>query len=79
MARQVKHTFKRRTPLGKPPVYPWPKWTKGTIWKIKQGVDFFCTLEGMRQTLHSHARGRDLSVSTEIVSDTEIIFQFRED
>lgn len=43
--------------------YPWAVWTDGRPRKIKRGRHFAGTVDGMRSTLTTHARSRDIAVA----------------
>lgn len=42
--------------------YPWDVWTDGRAWRLRQGRHFAGTAEGMRSTLNTHGRSRDIAV-----------------
>ena len=43
--------------------YPWAVWTDGQPRKLKRGRHFAGTVDGMRSTLTTHARSRDMAVA----------------
>lgn len=43
--------------------YPWAIWTDGRPRRIKRGRHFAGTVDGMRSTLTTHARSRDIAVA----------------
>lgn len=43
--------------------YPWARWTDGRPWRLRRGRQFAGTVDGMRSTLITHARSRDIAVA----------------
>lgn len=43
--------------------YPWPLWTDGRPWRLRRGRHFGGTVDGMRSTLNTHAKTRDIAVA----------------
>ena len=43
--------------------YPWAVWSDGQARKLKRGRHFAGTVDGMRSTLTTHARSRDIAVA----------------
>jgi hypothetical protein len=59
--------------------YPWPEWTDGSTWEIRQGVDYDVATENMRVNLHVKADSLGTKVRTKKISDTDgegLVFQF---
>lgn len=59
--------------------YPWEEWTDGSVWEIRQGIDYDVATENMRVNLHMKADAQSQKVKTKKVRDEEgegLIFQF---
>ena len=56
--------------------YPWKEWTDGQIWKVEQGVDFHCSPESLRYSVHGRARVLGRKAHTAVVDDKHVVFQF---
>lgn len=55
--------------------YDWDKFLDGRCWKLKQGVDFDCTLQSFRRNAANVATRRGLSLKTQRLSDTVVVIQ----
>jgi hypothetical protein len=47
---------------GRPVKYPWDEWFDGQSWKLTQGEDFHCTVDGMDSTIRAHAKRHGFEV-----------------
>jgi hypothetical protein len=59
--------------------YPWPEWTDGSAWEIRQGEDYDVVTENMRVNLHLKADSLGRKVRTRKFSDRAgegLAFQF---
>jgi hypothetical protein len=59
--------------------YPWPEWTNGRPWEIRQDEDYDVATENMRVNLHMKADSLGRKVRTKKISDEDgegLIFQF---
>ncbi|MFE1046330.1 hypothetical protein ACFW5S_10915 [Streptomyces olivaceus] len=54
-------TFRRR---GAPSRYPWHQWTDGSMWHLRQGIDYHLTTKDFRSIVHNTARRHGLTVHT---------------
>ncbi|WP_437052378.1 hypothetical protein [Streptomyces sp. enrichment culture] len=54
-------TFRRR---GAPSRYPWHQWTDGSMWRLRQGIDYHLTTKDFRPIVHNTARHHGLKVHT---------------
>jgi hypothetical protein len=78
MARRVAGFLKDQ--IDTPRRYPWPEWTDGKVWEIRQGDDYDVATENMRVNLHERAKLQGTSVRTEkvaIASGEGLRFQFK--
>lgn len=77
MARKLK-TYNFRT-RGNSIQYPWDKWTDGSIWQVKKGEDFTCSLGSFIAGASSvaHRRSMRVRMNQDKVNET-ITFQFYE-
>lgn len=59
------------------PMYPWTEWMDGSIWRIRRGVDFTCSIPSMRSSLIQRARRYGVKVRTTAEAGSDlIVFQF---
>jgi hypothetical protein len=61
--------------------YPWAEWEDGSVWEIRQGVDYDVSTENMRINLHMRADLALKSVETRKLRDEAgegLVFQFTE-
>lgn len=58
--------------------YPWKEWADGSVWRVKQGEDFTCSIKSFRTGLALHARNNGLALKTRVdfEDDDVLIFQF---
>lgn len=49
---------------GKRARYPWNEWFDGQVRQLENGVDFTCTPEGLRTTIHTAAKRMGFKVTT---------------
>lgn len=59
-------------------IYPWDKWTDGSVWKIVQGEDFDTTTSSMRAQLFNRGKKEGLNLRTNLEGTGVLIFQFFE-
>lgn len=69
MATRVKEFESRRDK------YDWLRWTDGSAWRVKRGVDFDSTTEGFQSSLYQRARRHGFTVRVSIDGDV-VKFQF---
>ncbi|MFB6548693.1 hypothetical protein [Streptomyces sp. NPDC056405] len=62
-------TFRR----GAPSKYPWDEWTDGSMWHLKQGIDYQTTTKVFRDTVYNVARRRGQKVHTRELDDGIVI------
>lgn len=65
--------------LGARPKYPWDRWTDGSVWTIKRGVDFHCPVPSMQSNLRNKAirsHGRLTVITRKTDAPDSIAFQF---
>lgn len=76
MARKLNTAPEWANGLGRPRKYPWDQWLDGSYWEIVRGEDFVCQLDSMTAAIHSAAKQRGLSVTTNTNPDnTSIVFR----
>ena len=56
-------------------IYPWNRWTDGTVWRIRQGEDFEVSPESMASMIRVRAKTTGLTVATRVHDDV-VTFQF---
>jgi hypothetical protein len=59
--------------------YRWEEWTDGSVWEIRQGIDYDVETENMRVNLHMKADAQSQKVRTKKVRDEDgegLVFQF---
>jgi hypothetical protein len=66
---------KRRA--GRPPIYPWDKWTDGQTWRVTFGEDYFVATQHFRNMLHGRAKTLGLLVETSVMTgESAVTFRF---
>ncbi len=62
---------------GRPPLYPWDKWTNGEVYELTQGEDFKTNPASFRALVHRTAKSRGLAAQTTIRKN-QVVIQFGE-
>lgn len=78
MAEPLEHyEFKRP---GRKAKYPWAQWANGSIWQLRRGEDYICTVGNLEGLFHREAKKRGLKFHRDIIdrgSELErIVVQF---
>lgn len=63
---------------GRQRLYDWDSWLNGEVWKLTEGKDFKCTVNGFRAGAFSVCRRRGLKIRTAVVAGsnpTEVVIQ----
>lgn len=55
--------------MGRPPKYPWKKWTNGKVHRIVAGKHFNSSVRGMQSTLRAHAARNGLLIHVRSTDD----------
>lgn len=58
------------------PQYPWQQWMNGKAYRAEVGVDFSCTIRGFLSSLYTRAERNGRTVTTTVVQDRYVEFQF---
>ena len=62
---------------GRPPKYPWAKWTDGELHTAVPGVDFTVSTKAIQEAIYYHAHANGLQVKTQMAFDgSGLMFRF---
>lgn len=61
-------------------LYPWGRWTDGSAWRIKRGVDYEVSSTSMAQIVRQYGRQRGLAVTALVNKEMDAVeFQFSQE
>lgn len=75
MAKKLK-AFEFKSRGGRAVHYPWDEWADGSIWQVKKGEDFFCTVDSFVAGVYNKAKLIDKRVRVNPGNDDVVTFQF---